>query len=646
VGTDYKADRGRDWERFQWLFSQYGAPMYVADPQTLAILDANDKALELYGYSPDQMLSLSLTDLSPMSPASVRADMARVGHTENTPVATQHRLANGTLIEVEVWSIPIELETGSTVCLSIVHDITERKQAEQRLVESELRLAEATAITHVGFWQLHTTTNTLEWSPEVYRIFRIESDEPPSLEVVVSQIHPEDRQRCIDALTQTRAQRQPLTLEIRILRPSGEVRHCQVYGYALTSETGQTTAVRGAIQDITTRKLSEEKQRQLERQIQHSQKLESMGILASGIAHDFNNMLTGILGNVDLALARLSAISPARDCLHNIDLAARNAADLCRQMLSYSGKGTLAIRPVDLSEIVSEMTRMVEVAVHKQIVIRYHLPTNLPAIEGDATQLRQIAMNLVLNASEAIGRQRGAIAVCTGARECDTAFLQTGAVEHDLPEGLYVYLEVSDTGCGMDDELLANLFEPFHSTKSQGRGLGMAAVLGIVRAHGGTIKVTSTPGRGTTVCVLFPATEKPLPTRNSETRPQAQTHFTGTVLLVDDEETVRSVGKRMLDRAGLHVFTAEDGAEAIEVLRAHGAEIDCVILDLNMPRMCGEEAFQVLRTITPAVPVLISSGYPEGDALNRFRDRDIAGFLQKPYNSDTLYDTLRGILRQ
>ncbi|MCX7045455.1 MAG: PAS domain S-box protein [Candidatus Sumerlaeota bacterium] len=383
--------------------------------------------------------------------------------------------------------------------------------------------------------------------------------------------------------------------------------------------------------------------RNLERQVQQAQKLESLGVLAGGIAHDFNNLLMTILGNADLALSELPAESPARDGLREIEAASRRAAELCKQMLAYSGKGNFQIEPVHLSRLVEEMGHMLEVSISKKAVLRYRFADNLPTVEADATQIRQIIMNLIINASEAIGDKSGIISVSTGAMECDSAYLGSAYLHDQLPGGLYVYLEVSDTGCGMNDETKAKLFDPFFTTKFSGRGLGLAAVLGIVRGHQGAIKVYSELGRGTTFKILFPASQISA-IAIQEDKKAAPWKGSGTILIVDDEDSVRTLAKRMVERCGFKVLTAAHGQEALHLYRQHAPDIICVLMDLTMPHMDGEEAFREMRRVRPDVRVVLSSGYNEQEITQRFAGKGLAGFIQKPYQMAALSEILRKAL--
>jgi signal transduction histidine kinase/CheY-like chemotaxis protein len=395
--------------------------------------------------------------------------------------------------------------------------------------------------------------------------------------------------------------------------------------------------------EITTRKQAENERNKLENKMQQTQKLESLGVLAGGIAHDFNNILTSIVGNTDLAMMQLSPESPAREKLVSIEKAATRAADLAQQMLAYSGKGKFVIESIDLNQLVEEMGHMLEVSISKKAVLRYNLSRSLPAVNADATQIRQVVMNLVINASEAIGDRSGIIAISTGSLECTESYLKDVWLADPLPEGRYVFIEVADTGCGMDKETLARLFDPFFTTKFTGRGLGMAAVLGIIRGHHGAIKVYSEPGRGSNFKILLQASEQPAELFPPNPAVNDTWKGSGTVLLVDDEETVRDIGSEMLQELGFEVVTATNGLEALDIY-ASRPDIVLVLLDLTMPHMDGEQCFRELRLIDPNVAVVISSGYNELEVTQKFSGKGLAGFVQKPYRLAALREKLMKIL--
>ena len=400
------------------------------------------------------------------------------------------------------------------------------------------------------------------------------------------------------------------------------------------------------IRDVTESKKAEQERKKLEEQIQHTQKLESLGVLAGGIAHDFNNILTGVLGNAGLAQLVLSPASPAIDYIDKIETSSHRAAELCRQLLAYSGKGRFVVQPVSINMIIKEMTHLLEVSISKKAVVKYQLDKNLPAVDADITQIRQIIMNLILNAAEAIGDKSGIITLTTGAMKCDRAYLQSTYLNYELKEGLYVYLEVCDTGCGMDEETKERIFDPFFSTKFTGRGLGLAAVLGIMRGHNGAVKVYSEAGRGTTFKVLFPVSGKAVAHISQSAKFDKNWRASGTLLIVDDEDTIRALGRNTLETVGFKVLTAPDGREALKIFKRHKDKISLVLLDMTMPHMDGQETFRELRRLKPDVRVILSSGYNEQEATNGFVGKGLAGFLQKPYNPSDLIARVRKVLEE
>jgi nitrogen-specific signal transduction histidine kinase len=391
--------------------------------------------------------------------------------------------------------------------------------------------------------------------------------------------------------------------------------------------------------DITERKRLEGEQQLLEKQLLHAQKLESLGVLAGGIAHDFNNILTAIIGNADLALMCINPESAAIDNLHSIEIAAARAADLSNQMLAYSGRGKFVISNHDINGILEEMLHILQVSISKKVVLRLNLNKPLPSVESDATQMRQIFMNLVINASEAIGDKGGDITITTGCMDCDKSYLKDVWFDANITDGHYVFIEVTDTGCGMSKETLTKLFDPFFTTKFTGRGLGMAAVQGIVRGHKGAIKVYSELGKGSSFKILLPASSQPTKIFNHISQDD-NWRGSGTVLLVDDEETIRGIGTKMLKVLGFNVVTANDGQEAVEVYKAR-ADISFVVLDLTMPHMDGEQCFRELRMSNPDVKVIMSSGFSEVEVTHKFVGKGLAGFIQKPYKLSALKEAIQ-----
>jgi PAS domain S-box-containing protein len=386
---------------------------------------------------------------------------------------------------------------------------------------------------------------------------------------------------------------------------------------------------------IRNQRLLEERRRS-EEQLRNAQKLESLGVLAGGIAHDFNNLLVGVLGNAGMAMLELPEDSPARQAIRDIEISAQRAAELTRQMLAYSGRGRVHVEPIDLSQVVEEMSQLLRRVIAKQAQLSLRLRRGLPAVVADITQIRQIVMNLITNASDALGDQPGTITLETSLVDATPAMLASTYLNEALPAGPYICLEVSDTGAGMTRETSTRIFEPFFTTKFTGRGLGLAAVLGIVRGHKGAIDVQSEPGAGTTFRVLLPASARPAEAATPATHAPLG-HGSGLVMLVDDEESVRGLARRVLERGGYSVLEAESGEEALARLETQAGQVRAIVLDLTMPGMSGEATLQEMRRRRISVPVIVSSGYvPEEEGT-------LAGvpFLAKPYKPAELIKAVR-----
>ena len=457
-------------------------------------------------------------------------------------------------------------------------------------------------------------------------------------------IHPEDRAAVRDAVQAALRERKAFQMVYRIRTAAGDEKWVWEQGVGVfDAATGALEALEGFIGDVTARQRTDLAQRELERRAQHAQKLESLGILAGGIAHDFNNLLTAVQGNLSLALDELPPASPARGHLRDAEHAARRAADLTGQMLAYSGKGQFQLQPVDLRELVEETVQLLQVSISKKARLRFDFAAGLPRIKADPIQLRQVVTNLVVNASEALRDRPGIIALSTGEEHCDAQSLAETWPREPHAEGHYLYLEVSDDGCGIAHDQMPRIFDPFFTTKFTGRGLGLPAVLGIVRGHRGAIRIRSEVNRGTSFRVLLPATPADgLPARKTHAETPGW-RGAGRILLVDDEEAVRSIGAKVLQRTGFEVSVAANGLEALDALRDSGP-FDAVLLDLIMPGMDGEETLRTLRLTHPDLPVIMSSGYPEQEVAQRIDPRQVSGFVQKPYTLATLRSAIEQAL--
>ena len=387
--------------------------------------------------------------------------------------------------------------------------------------------------------------------------------------------------------------------------------------------------------------------RQLEEQLRRAQKLESLGLLAGGVAHDFNNLLTGILGNASLALDMTAETLPIRGMLEDIVQASERAADLTRQLLAYAGKGNFIIEPVSLPELVREIADLIRASVPRTVTLDLDLRADIPFVEGDATQIQQLVMNLILNAAEATGEKQGTVRI--------SADLHTLTPEDDVadyrpeppPAGKYVKLQVSDNGCGMSAAVRAQIFDPFFTTKFTGRGLGLAAALGIVYSHRGAILVESEENAGSTFTVLLPALPgvHPPPERPQPERLPAQA-AAGTVLIIDDEEVVRSAARAALQRFGYAVYESSNGVDGVELFTRLHDRISAVLLDLTMPQLDGAGVWRRIRQLRPDMRVVISSGYEEEDVMRPFAEDRALLFLKKPFTAAELGAKIGRALKQ
>ena len=389
-----------------------------------------------------------------------------------------------------------------------------------------------------------------------------------------------------------------------------------------------------------------------EAQSRHVQKLESIGVLAGGIAHDFNNLLHVILGNADIALSRLAGRSPARGPMEEVIRATMRAADLTRQMLAYSGKGAFVVRNLDLSNEVREMATLLRTAISKQATLVWELETDLPPVKADATQIRQIVMNLITNASDALQNAGGDITLRTGVLDRSqlhqpgfASLIGDAERTADSSEEM-VYLEVHDTGAGMTPDTLRRIFDPFFSTKFSGRGLGLAAVMGIVRSHQGLIRIRTEPERGTSFQVLFPSVRGKVTKQEKPSAARSEWRGEGTILVVEDEEEVREVAERILQDFGFQTIPAVDGRDALDIMESRGSGMTAILMDLSMPRMGGQEALRQLRQSWPDLPVIMMSGYTEESVAPQFNDAGpgVTAFLQKPFFAEDLIGVLRRVL--
>jgi len=536
--------------------------------------------------------------------------------------------------------------------VAIAEDVTERKLVEAALEKANRNLEQERKIFIDGPVVVFKCRNAESWpvdyvSPNVEKILGYPAGDFVSGKLSYSDVIAGDdverfsiRSRQATESGVDCFEQQPY----RLMKKDGEPLWVDDHTTVVRNAHGAVTHYLGYIVDITARVTAENERRVMEEQLQQLQKLDSLGVLAGGIAHDFNNLLMGILGNADLALLDLPASSTVRKNVLAIKEASQRASKVANQMLSYSGRERLERKRVDLNEMVSEVDHLLKASLSRSVVLKYDLSAQIPAVEVDATKVSQILLNLVLNAAEAIGERSGIVVIRTSVTECDDAIRARAFLKENLTHKSCVCLEVTDTGCGMSEETLSKIFDPFFSTKFTGRGLGLATLFGIVRSHHGAISVESRPGHGTTFKVLLPPSDDQTPVATMENRtPGREWNGSGTVLLVDDDNTIRVVATEMLNKFGYSVLTAADGREAVTVFEQNADVIDLVLLDFSMPHMDGKQACAAIREIRRDVPVIISSGYGD-EVLGTFQDLNVAGFLKKPFTSVGLFDKVLAAL--
>ncbi len=562
---------------------------------------------------------------------------------------------------VEAQSTPLRwVRTGGVIALTLllgglIHSLWRRAERIEREVrERTAELAESRRELDTLLHALPGAAFRCVFDEQLTALFVSEGMQlltgyPPE-EFIAGQRHisqltvPADRAAVRAGVADGISHHREFVLEYRILHREGMEKWILVRGRPIYAADGSLRFIEGLAIDVTALKQAEQEKIAIERKLFEGQKLESLGVMAGGVAHDFNNILTSVLVNASLA-RQLPAAEAVGTHLGQIESAARRAAELCQQLLAYTGKGKLVTERVNLNELVRGITTLLEVTIAKSIRLELQLADSLPPVLADLTQLRQIVMNLVINAADAIGENPGLITVRTFTQPVDSAQLRQALSHPELPAGDYAGLEVSDNGCGMTPETIAKIFEPFYSTKFSGRGLGLAAVQGIVKNHQGALFVESRPGAGSIFRLLFPTTDGPaVSSQPPFSTPAGSDRLSGLVLLVDDEESVRTILGAALESRGATVLPAARGEEALELLRTQGDRVALVLLDMTMPGLSGEETLRRLRQSHAGLPVIVMSGYSEAVTMQRTTDLGVAGFVQKPFELGTLFARVKPFL--
>ncbi len=675
-------------QRYRALFDDACDAVIIYDDQG-RITDANRSASELLGCPIEAIRELRIGDIGlpqgdPAHPGGADAD----GRQPAVNVQRLHR-PDGTWVDVEVTSR--RLPVAAELTQAVLRDVTAQQAGERALLaslEAERRLAEGLVAVTTAMLELSTCRSTDDLARSAVELGRqslpldriglwFTSDDGEFLigtygtdENGNTRDERHERHRLVpqenphQMMSEQRRWRLVSDVDLydhnhRVVGHGSSVRAALWDGERVTGMlcgdnllSGRTITERDCelvalyaaiIGHLASRLKIDEERARLQAQVQDARKLESLRILAGGVAHDFNNILMAIIGNAELALSRMEPDSPLRHFVDEIEAAASRAAVLSRQMLTYSGHAALKVEPIDLSLLVQRMSLVLRSSVSSRAALHYELGGSPCAVLGDASQLEQVLVSLAVNASDALGDTPGIITIRTGVLEADEDDLaQAHAMDRHLRPGAYAFLEVSDTGCGMDPEVQSRIFEPFFSTKFAGRGLGLAAALGTVRAHHGAIQVTSEPGGGSTFRVLLPVAD-PAPRETAPTiRAEVGAH--DVVLVADDDDDVLALTQRALESSGFHVITAENGHDAVELFRRNADRVSVVIMDTTMPRMGGREAIRHIRDVRDDVPLIVASGSmqpTEGDPV----DDHIAAFLLKPYRPSEMVQRVREVIR-
>lgn len=608
-------------------------------------LEANEAFARMLGYTPAELLTMRITDLE--APDARESGAALHTQTGMHHFPTLHRHKAGHLVQLEL-SVNVLYDSGEKVLVGFARDVTERRRVEAelaRLTRQRTLILDSAADGIVG---LDAEGSLTFMNPAAARLLGVAAGAALGQSAHGLLLgRPAGAGACGAAACPLcavlRGGASTFNGESRLLRGDGAPLPVELSARAIRD--GLTTS--GAVlvfRDISERLRLEQERRAYEAKVQQVQRLESLGMLAGGMAHDLNNIMVGILGNACLGLSQAGDEARVRECLQRVVRACERAARVIRQVLTYSGRVESEVAPLDLNELLRELLEFMRVGVDPRIRLDAALDAPPLVVEGDSGHLQQVFTNLVVNAIEAIGPGGGRVGVTTGRCALDDGGIQCDFAGQALRAGDYAWLRVEDDGCGMNEETLARLFEPFFSRKGLGRGLGLSAMRGILRAHRGGVRVESAPGAGAAFTVVLPLSDRPLRPL-ADAPPLRAAGPARTVLVIDDEADVREVVQDMLTARGFRVLEAADGSQGVEQFRRHADEIDVVVLDMAMPGKSGAEVFHELIAIRPDARVIVSSGYSEQSMSARFPGTRPRAFVGKPFTLDALVDKIGLALR-
>ena len=623
-------------ERYRSLFKNNHTVMLLIDPETANIVDANPAACSFYGWGHEELTSKKITDINTLTDEQVFQEIERAKSEENQHFFFRHRLAKDKIVDVEVFSGPIVLN-GKQLLYSIVHDITERKQTIEALQSSEEKYRTVLEANPDPVVVYDIEGKVVYYNPAFTRVFGWSLGERlgKKMDVFVPEESLPETQTMINRVL---AGESFFGIETRRYTKEGKIIPVSISGAVLRDMDGNPV---GSV--INLRDISEQKN--LEGQLQQAQKMEAVGTLAGGIAHDFNNLLQAIQGYTELLLMRKKEGESDWRELQEVIRASKRGAELTQQLLTFSRKVESKRRPLDLNQEVGELRELLERTIPKMIDVEFKLVDNLKMVNADPAQLKQVLMNLALNAKDAMA-EGGKLLIETQSVTLDQEFCRKYA---EVKPGDYVLFSISDTGHGMGKETLEHIFDPFYTTKEVGKGtgLGLAIVYGIIKNHEGYITCYSRPEVGTTFRIYLPTIESETLPVDVLIAPKPEGLARGgneTILLVDDEEFIRELGVDVLGRAGYTVLTASNGENALKLYHQERTRIDLVILDLIMPGMGGSKCLEELLKMDPDTRVLIASGYAPDGPTKGALDTGAKGFVSKPYDTSQLLQLVRKIL--
>ena len=621
-------------EMYRRLIEAVPEGIWVVDPDGRTIF-SNRRMADILGTGFESMAEQScFACVFPDDVAAAQRNFFRTLAGDRRPFDFRLRRVDGSPVWVSVSCMPMCDDKGAQVgLLGLFSDISERKQAEAALRESEERFRQMADSAPVLIW-LSDTSGRLTFCNKQVMIFTGRTEEQLASEGFLDLIHPGDAEASgSSTLAGVQGQR-AFQIEFRLRRADGEYRSMFTAGtprFAGSRYLGHITIT----VDIT----------ELKRKHEHvlaMHKLESLGVLAGGVAHDFNNLLGGILASTELLMADRTEGAPFdEEVLQRIRTAAIRGGEIVRQLMVFSGEEGQALEPVDLSRLISEMLQLLNVSISKRAVLKVNLSEQLPTVRANAAELRQVVLNLVTNASDALGDDEGVISVSVSRVRSGPDYRAP-----NLSHGDYVRLEVSDTGCGMTEEIQSRIFDPFFTSKFAGRGLGLAAVRGVIRSHGGTVNVVSAPGQGSSFEILLPCSGEPAGDWRDATAASTgveTTNFAGTILVVEDEDTLRLAVSKMLRKNGFTVLEAADGETGVDLLRASTREIDVALLDLTLPGMSSREVLNDLRRVHPKVKVIVTSAYNHDLAQTTIGGQHPWHYIRKPYQLSQLTSLLESV---